>query len=278
MSLIVSTSRLSYWTTTRPGMVARSSGAMSTSGAGGDEHAADMDRQVARQAVDAGAQLQPALPRREPDGGAARSRGDGVELDAAHARRDDPPGGGVVCGACGGACRLLAVAATTRPLGTRHGEQHARPDRSAAHRPCRAPAGRGRRPRPPELQYDCCPASKRRGPRLRAPPEPSIPCLEPRFAPRHARFRPDLQGPGRLPGPRHGLDRASLGRATLLPKPGGAGGAGCRPHATSRGRGDGGASLRLGAEEADAGGAVAGAALVVGGTRPRSVGPRRESV
>ena len=33
MSLIVSTSRLSYWTTTRPGIVARSSGAMSISGA-----------------------------------------------------------------------------------------------------------------------------------------------------------------------------------------------------------------------------------------------------
>ena len=33
MSLIVSMSRLSYWTTTRPGMVARSSGAMSMSGA-----------------------------------------------------------------------------------------------------------------------------------------------------------------------------------------------------------------------------------------------------
>ena len=33
ISLIVSTSRLSYWTTTRPGIVARSSGAMSTSGA-----------------------------------------------------------------------------------------------------------------------------------------------------------------------------------------------------------------------------------------------------
>ncbi len=33
MSFIVSTSRLSNWTTTRPGMVARSSGAMSTSGA-----------------------------------------------------------------------------------------------------------------------------------------------------------------------------------------------------------------------------------------------------
>ncbi len=33
MSFIASTSRLSYWTTTRPGMLARSSGAMSTSGA-----------------------------------------------------------------------------------------------------------------------------------------------------------------------------------------------------------------------------------------------------
>ena len=33
MSFIVSTSRLSYWTTTRPGIVARSSGAMSMSGA-----------------------------------------------------------------------------------------------------------------------------------------------------------------------------------------------------------------------------------------------------
>ncbi len=33
ISLIVSMSRLSYWTTTRPGMVARSSGAMSISGA-----------------------------------------------------------------------------------------------------------------------------------------------------------------------------------------------------------------------------------------------------
>ena len=33
ISLSVSTSRLSYWTTTRPGIVARSSGAMSTSGA-----------------------------------------------------------------------------------------------------------------------------------------------------------------------------------------------------------------------------------------------------
>ena len=33
MSLIVSTSRLSYWTTTRSFIVARSSGAMSMSGA-----------------------------------------------------------------------------------------------------------------------------------------------------------------------------------------------------------------------------------------------------
>ena len=89
MSLMVSMSRLSYWTTTRPGIVARSRGAMSMSGDPGHEHAADVDRQVAREAVDAGAQLQPAVPGREVRDRAARPGRDRVELDATHAGGED---------------------------------------------------------------------------------------------------------------------------------------------------------------------------------------------
>ena len=49
------------------------------------EHAADVDRQVPRAAVDAGTQLQPAVPRREAQRGATPARRQGVELDAAQA-------------------------------------------------------------------------------------------------------------------------------------------------------------------------------------------------
>ena len=49
------------------------------------QHAADMDGEVSRSAVDAGTQLQPAVPRRETDGRAATTRWQRVELDGADA-------------------------------------------------------------------------------------------------------------------------------------------------------------------------------------------------
>ena len=48
-----------------------------------------MDREVPRPAVDAGAQLQPAIPRREPQGGAPTPRWQRVQLDGAHAGGHD---------------------------------------------------------------------------------------------------------------------------------------------------------------------------------------------
>ena len=73
ISLIVSTSRLSYWTTTRSGHRGPLEGGDVDERGGGHEHAARVDREVAREAVDAGAQLEPALPVREA-GDAPRPR------------------------------------------------------------------------------------------------------------------------------------------------------------------------------------------------------------
>ena len=55
------------------------------------EHAADVDGEVARAAVDAGAQLQPALPGREAQRGAAPAWRQRVELEATHAGDEEAP-------------------------------------------------------------------------------------------------------------------------------------------------------------------------------------------
>ena len=62
ISFMVSTSRLSNWTTTRFSIVARSMGAMSMRGAAVTSMPPEWIDEVAREAVDAGAQLEPALP------------------------------------------------------------------------------------------------------------------------------------------------------------------------------------------------------------------------
>ena len=67
ISFSSSTSRLSNWTTTRSCIVARSIGAMSMSGAAVTSIPPEWMRQVAREAVDPGAELEPALPVGQPD-------------------------------------------------------------------------------------------------------------------------------------------------------------------------------------------------------------------
>ena len=145
MSLSVSTSRLSNWTTTRPGIVARSSGAMSMSGAAVTSIPPVWMREVAREAVDPGAQLQPALPGRHPDGAPAARRG--RRLRARARATDDAPGPAL------GGGRRVPVPRPAQPVdgpGGRREDARLRVERAAVHRAGRARRGRAaaRRPGP----------------------------------------------------------------------------------------------------------------------------------
>ena len=88
MSLSVSTSRLSNWTTTRSGHRRPLERRDVDERRRGHEHPARVDAQVAREAIDAGAELEPALPVGQADRAAAA----GLRA-AARARRGRPTSG-----------------------------------------------------------------------------------------------------------------------------------------------------------------------------------------
>ena len=154
MSLSVSTSRLSNWTTTRSGIVARSSGAMSMSGAAVTSMPPQWMREVAREAVDPGAELQPALP--VARGRAWCRRGAGAAARARPGRRE----------LCRGPAR--AVAATAHRLRRRRRRIPRRTGRPSRSVPAR-PGGSGPTPDPGTIRR---PSSRSRCDRPVAGPPP----------------------------------------------------------------------------------------------------------
>ena len=188
MSLSVSTSRLSNWTTTRSGIVARSIGAMSMSGAAVTSIPPAVDRQVAREAVDARAELEPALPVAEADRRAAAGLRRRLRLDAGDASSSSAgrrvPGPTSTAARAGRSCAAAATAGRA-------------PGRPARHRA----AGRGRSPCPGR------PGARRRWPgcrpgrpRRRTCRRPGSPCAA--RADRHGTARPGCRSSGWATGRR----------------------------------------------------------------------------